>query len=97
MTTYLITRHPGAVAWAARQGIQVDLLVEHLDPETIQPGDVVIGTLPVHLAARVCARGGRFRYLAVDVPAAMRGTELSADDLLRYGARLEGYRVERCD
>jgi CRISPR-associated protein Csx16 len=94
MTTWFVTRHPGAIAWAARQGIAVDRQVAHLDPADIQPGDTVIGTLPVNLAAQVCARGARFFNLSLDVPAEARGRELSADDLERFGARLEAYDVQ---
>lgn len=32
MTTFFVSRHSGAVEWAARQGIRVDKLVAHLDP-----------------------------------------------------------------
>jgi CRISPR-associated protein Csx16 len=94
MTTWFVTRHPGAIAWAARQGIAVDRQVAHLDPADIQPGDTVIGTLPVNLAAQVCARGARFFNLSLDVPPEARGRELSADDLERFGARLEAYDVQ---
>ena len=94
MTTFFVTRHPGAIAWAARQGIAVDRQVAHLGPADIQPGDTVIGTLPVNLAAQVCARGARFFNLSLDVPAEARGRELSADDLERFGARLEAYDVQ---
>lgn len=94
MTTWLITRHPGAVEWAARQGLRVDHRISHLDPANIGPGDVVIGTLPVHLAAQVCAHGARFLNLSLDLPSEVRGRELSADELEAYGARLEEYRVE---
>ena len=55
------------------------------------PGDTVIGTLPVNLVARVCARGGRYLHLSLDLPAEARGRELTADELERYGARLEAY------
>jgi len=95
MTTLFVTRHPGAVAWAARQGLRVDRQIAHLDPAAIQPGDVVIGTLPVSLAAEVCARGGRFFSLSLDVQPDARGRELSADDLEEYGARIEEFVVRR--
>lgn len=94
MTTLLITRHPGAVEWAARQGLKVDRQIAHLDPAAIHPGDVVIGTLPVNLAAAVCARGGRFFNLSLDMPPEARGRELSADELERFGARLEEYLIK---
>ncbi|PKO60588.1 MAG: CRISPR-associated protein Csx16, partial [Betaproteobacteria bacterium HGW-Betaproteobacteria-17] len=57
MTTFLVTRHPGAVQWAAAQGIAADVCCPHLDPADVATGDTVIGTLPVHLVAEVCARG----------------------------------------
>ncbi|MDY0331680.1 MAG: CRISPR-associated protein Csx16 [Thiomonas sp.] len=94
MTTWLVTRHPGAVEWFAEQGFKVDRQIAHLDPAEIEPGDVVIGTLPVNLAAEVCARGGRFFNLSVDMPPQARGRELSADDLKRYGARIEEYQLQ---
>lgn len=95
MTTWFITRHPGAVEWAARQGLVVDRQAAHLDPADIQPGDTVIGTLPIHLAAEVCARGGHFFNLTLDLPAEARGRELSAEELERFGARIERFAVEK--
>lgn len=94
-TVWFVTRHPGAVEWARRQGIQVDRLVDHLEIDQVQESDVVIGTLPVHLAAAVSARGARFLNLSLDLPPDERGKELSTDDLERFGARLEEYRLER--
>jgi CRISPR-associated protein Csx16 len=96
VTTTLITRHPGAIEWAARQGLTVDQQIAHLDPAAVKPGDVVIGTLPVNLAAEVCARGGQFFNLTLDLPADQRGRELAAEELERYGARLEEYCVLPC-
>ncbi len=93
MTTWFVSRHPGAVEWATRQGLSVDRLITHLDPAAVSPGDTIIGTLPVNLAAEVCQRGGRFYNLSLDLPPEARGRELSADDLERYGARLEAYSV----
>ena len=93
MTTLFVSRHPGALDWAAEEGVTVDVLLAHLDPETIQPGDVVIGTLPIHLAARVCERGGRYLHLSLELPPDWRGRELTAADLRRFEARLEEYRV----
>ncbi|MGQ9862433.1 MAG: CRISPR-associated protein Csx16 [Thiobacillaceae bacterium] len=93
MTTFFVSRHPGAIEWATRRGFHIDRQLAHLDPADIQPGDTVIGTLPVNLAAEVCARGARFFNLSLDLPAEARGRELTADDLERYGARLEAYSV----
>jgi CRISPR-associated protein Csx16 len=95
MTTYFVTRHLGAREWAQQRGITVDDLVDHLDMAQVKDGDVVIGTLPVNLAAEVCARGGRYLHLSLDLPPEMRGRELSAEDMEQLGTRLEKYRVER--
>lgn len=93
MTTFFISRHPGAREWAAEEGIVVDRQIAHLDTEIIQPGDVVIGTLPVNLAARVCQRGGRYLHLSLELPPDWRGRELSADDLRQIGAQVQEYRI----
>lgn len=91
--TFFVSRHYGAIEWAQRQGLAIDEQCAHLDPEQIQPGDLVIGTLPIHLAARICARGGRYLHLALDVPAEARGRELSVDELERHHARLQEFSV----
>ena len=45
MTTYFVTRHPGAREWAQQQGITVDTQVDHLDVAQIKIDDVVIDPL----------------------------------------------------
>ncbi|HLA35260.1 MAG TPA: CRISPR-associated protein Csx16 [Rhodocyclaceae bacterium] len=95
MTTYFISRHPGALEWAQRRGLSVDHALTHLDPQKVGAGDTVIGSLPVNLAAAVRAQGARFFNLSLELPADARGRELSADDMDAYGARLEEFLVER--
>jgi CRISPR-associated protein Csx16 len=95
VTTYLITRHAGAVAWLRRQGIDFEEL-SHLDNATaIKPGDHVIGPLPLSGIADIVAAGARYEAIEMDLPEGARGSELSADDMERYGARLVRYHVER--
>jgi CRISPR-associated protein Csx16 len=94
MTTFFVSRHPGAADWARGQGLAIDRPVLHLDPAEVGPGDTVIGTLPVNLAAAVCARGACYLHLTLDLPPDWRGRELSAADMAACGARLEAYRVE---
>ena len=79
MTTFFVSRHPGAADWAREQGLAADRAV----------------ALPVNLAAEVCARGGRYLHLSLDLPADWRGRELNAADMRACGARLEEYRVQR--
>lgn len=92
--TWLVSRHPGAVSFLESLGHHHDRQVPHLDLALVKPGDVVIGTLPVNLAAQVCQRGVRYLHLSLELPPALRGRELSAADLKRLGARLEEFRVE---
>jgi CRISPR-associated protein Csx16 len=93
MTTYFVSRHPGAIEWAATQSFKVDALVTHLDITCVQAGDVVIGSLPVNLAAQVCARGADYWHLSLDLAAELRGREISATDMSRLGARVEQFEI----
>jgi len=95
MPRYFVTRHPGALDWAQAQGIAFDAHVMHLDPATVGPGDTVIGSLPVHLAAAVCARGARYFNLSLDLPADLRGRELDAAMLAACRARIEEFVVRK--
>ncbi len=94
MSTYFVTRHTGALEWACTQGIEAEP-VEHLDPADIMSGDIVIGTLPVHVAAEICARGARYLHLVLNIPPDVRGRELSAAEMTYFGARIERYDVQR--
>jgi len=90
---WFVSRHLGAVAWLARQGIKVDRQVEHLNIDQVQAGDWVVGNLPVNLAAKVCQRNAVYVHLSLNVPAHARGRELSAEELDAYGAHLQVYTV----
>ncbi len=97
MTIYFVTRHSGAVEWAAIQGIKAER-VTHLDVEkTVNPGDTVLGTLPVSVVAQVCAKGGHYFHLDVNTPQSERGRELTADEMEEYGAKLEEYVVRKIE
>lgn len=93
MTTWFITRHPGARHWAEAQKLAIDRYCTHLDPAEIAAGDTVIGSLPVHLAAAVCAAGARYINLTIDLPAHARGKELSLEQLKQFNARLEAFQI----
>ena len=96
MTTWLVTRHAGALEWARRRGFAADRVIVHLESEReISAGDIVIGALPANLAARLCERGARYMHLTLDLPFDKRGIELTADDMDRLGARLEEIALKR--
>lgn len=93
MTKYFISRHKGAQEWAEQQGLKFDIYLSHLDSVSIHKGDIVAGTLPVNLAAKVCEQGGHYWNLSLNLPASARGRELTADELIRYGAVFEEFVV----
>lgn len=95
MTSYFVSRHPGALEWAAEEGIQVDRRIDYLTVDLIQPGDVVMGTLPINLVSEVCARGGRYLHLSLDLPPEWRGRDLTAEEMRECKGRVEEYQVIR--
>lgn len=91
MTRWLITRHPSARAWVEHVGITYDRFLEHLDTRKVMTGDIVIGSLPVHLAAEVCSHGARYLHLTLTLDREGRGLELDEEAMMRFGARLQEY------
>ena len=97
MTVWFVSRHAGAQQWAKRRAIDVDRYAEHLDPEHIETGDIVLGTLPLQIAARVIERGGEFYLLSMALPKEWRGKELSVEQIEALGAKLERFEVKRVE
>ena len=95
MTIWFVTRHPGAIEWAARHGVQFELHASHLDASQVGAGDKVIGSLPVHLAADICMNGAEYWNLSLDLNLIDRGRELTADELTLGNARLERYEIRK--
>lgn len=93
MTTWFVSRHPGAKEWATRQSIDIDRAVTHLNLDEVRPGDRVIGTLPVNLAEKICALGASYLHLSLELPAELRGKELSASEMEQYNAHLTQYYI----
>ena len=95
MTTWFISRHPGAIEWIRSTNIHVDEYRDHLCIEEILKGDVVIGVLPLSLVAEVCAKGARFFGMEYTATRESRGKELTAETLQSMGCRLQEYLVVR--
>jgi CRISPR-associated protein Csx16 len=95
MTIWFITRHPGALEWMQSHRIPFDRHESHLDLAKICAGDTVIGSLPVNLAAEVCAQGAVYQHLSLRLKSADRGRELSVAELDSYEATLHCYDIRR--
>lgn len=93
---YFISRHAGAHEWAQRKGFDAKV-VSHFDTKVVEKGDLVIGTLPVHLAADVCQRGGRYFHLVLELGPEDRGKELSADRMEELGATVQEFVIKMED
>lgn len=96
MTTWFISRHPGAIDWAKQQNLHIDRWATHLDSiDEIQCGDIVMGTLPIHLAADICQKGAKFYFLELNIDEEQRGKELNLKELNEIGASLVRYHIEK--
>lgn len=94
MTRWFVSRHEGAIEWARQNELQIDRWATHLDLAEIHKDDVVIGTLPVHLAAEVCARGAEFHFLSLNLNVQQRGVELDAAAMQAAKCRLQRYVIQ---
>lgn len=95
MRTWVVSRHPGALTWLQHRGFKNYHQVAHLDPTVPQPGDVVVGNVPVPLIAALTERDIAYYHLTVPLTLERRGAELSCEELDHLGARLERFEVRR--
>ena len=95
MTTWFVSRHSGAIDWIKSQNITIDKFIEHIELSRLKAGDRVIGTLPVNVVAQLCALDIEYWNLNLSLPFDARGKELSAEQLVRYGAHLQRYDVKK--
>lgn len=84
----IVTRHKGTVDWLAAKGIAGPVL-EHATAEDVR-GKHVYGVLPLHLAAEATS----VHVVEIpNLPAEMRGVDLTPMQMIEYGATLREYRV----
>lgn len=95
MTTYFVTRHLGALEWAKSSQLTFDVHLEHLTLDILKAGDVVIGTLPVNMIYALGQMQVRYIHLSLQIPAHLRGVELSVSELNSCHAFLEEYIVHK--
>ena len=56
-----------------------------------------MGVLPIHWAAAICEKGAEAWSICADIPERWRGRELSCQQLIEFGGRLERFDVKFCD
>ena len=85
----IVSRHAGAIEWLAEQGV-VGPVVAQATTEDVR-GRIVIGNLPLHLAAIAEVVGN------IDLPgltAEQRGKDLTPEEMDAAGAAIRWYAVE---
>lgn len=101
MSVYFVSRHSGAHDWLRalmKEGLVPYQNVEHLkhfDLGLVREGDVVLGTLPMALAAGIVSRRARFVNLDLELPPHLRGVDLTASEMRQCKATLTEYSVVR--
>lgn len=91
---YFATRHEGAIVWAKKNGFNDCEFITHLNPADIKEGDIVYGILPIFMAAQICAKGARFFALNINIPAELRGKELTAEEMDQISCSVSEFYVE---
>lgn len=94
MRTFFISRHPGAIGWIKQQGIAIDRFESHLNLDDVAEGDTVVGTLPIPMVYALNQKGAHYLHLSVELPASLRGQELTEAQMQALGARLQPFRVQ---
>lgn len=96
MTTFIITKHSGAVQWVQNKGIEHDCYLEDANRiQELKAGDVVVGTLPIHVVYELNQRDINYLHIALDIPPELDGQILDAAQLEACNPRLESYYLLR--
>lgn len=95
MVIYFISRHFGAVEWAKELNVSIDVWLPHLDESILKAGDVVIGTLPINIVAKLNQMQVRYFHLELELSMSDRGKELTKDDLYRLNACIIEYEAKK--
>lgn len=87
----IVTRHPGLVEYLCEIGLAAEgcEVISHASPEAVE-GRHVCGVLPHSLSCLTAS----FTEIPLALPAELRGTELSLEQVRQYAGRPVTYRVE---
>ncbi len=84
----IVTRHPGAIDWLQEKGFKGDI-VPHLLGDSISPGNIYIGMLPIPMIQKILDAGSRFYLLIMPgVTQAQRDREMTPAEMDAAGAKL---------
>ena len=84
----IVTRHPGAIEWLRANGFSGEV-VSHLTADTILPGNIYIGVLPLPMIQRILDAGSRFYLLVMpEISLVQRDREMTPGEMDEAGARL---------
>lgn len=89
METVIVTRHPALVEYLREIGVKIETVIDRATAEEVR-GRHVYGVLPLHLAAE--AR--RVTTVPLDVPAELRGQELTLEQVRQFAGALQTYEVK---
>ena len=105
METIIVTRHAGAMEWLRKNHIDIfdpiypiseeeeieivePIVLAHAKPDDVR-GKRVIGILP----NRLSSLAAEYWELNIDIPADMRGKEISCQEMERLGASLKRWDI----
>ena len=91
--TLLVTRHAATKEFILEKCYEEVEHIQHLNIADVLCNDIVVGTLPINVVAKLYERGASYVHLSLDVPFEARGKELTIDDMHKYGATLQRYVV----
>lgn len=86
----LVTRHQALIEYFEELGIKFDKVISHATEEDVLGNDVY-GVLPLRLASFT----NTVTSIDMNIPAEMRGKELSLEDIKKYLVDISTYRVEK--
>ena len=86
----LVTRHEALVEYFKELGIKFDKVISHATDGDVRGNDVY-GVLPLRLASFT----NTVTSIDMNIPAEMRGKELSLTDIETYFTGMSTYKVEK--
>ena len=92
MKTLIVSRHQATIDWLKSQGVTGEV-VNHVT-ETDCEGAVIYGNVPLHLAA--LAKIVHMVQIP-NLPAEKRGKDLTQEEIVSYGVKLQSFKVSEVE